>query len=56
MTLSEISRKYNIPEDYFKSKLDLPSSVSGSDQLGHLRKQYGFKMSEIELIISNYKK
>lgn len=54
MTLSEISRKYNIPEDYFKSKLDLPSSVSGSDQLGHLRKQYGFKMSEIELIISNY--
>ena len=56
MTLSEISRKYNIPEDHFKSKLDLPSSVSGSDQLGHLRKQYGFKMSEIELIISNYKK
>ncbi len=56
MTLSEISRKYNIPENHFKSKLDLPSSVSGSDQLGHLRKQYGFKMSEIELIISNYKK
>jgi hypothetical protein len=56
MTLSEISRKYNIPEEHFKSKLDLPSSVSGSDQLGHLRKQYGFKMSEIELIIFNYKK
>ena len=56
MTLSQITSKYNIPEDYLKRKLKLPSSVSGSDQLGHLRKQYGFKMSEIEMIISNYKK
>lgn len=56
MTLSEISRKYNIPEDFIKKELKLPLGVSGSDQLGHLRKQYGFKMSEIELIISNYKK
>ncbi|MCK5168725.1 MAG: DUF4405 domain-containing protein [Bacteroidales bacterium] len=56
MTLSEISQKYKVPEKHIKSKLKLPSEVSGSDQLGHLRKQYGFKMSEIELIISNYKK
>ena len=54
MTLSEITQKYNIPEDYLKRKLKLPSSVSGSDQLGHLRKQYGFKMSEIETIIYSY--
>ena len=54
MTLSEISQKYNIPEDVIKTKLKLPSKVTGSDQLGHLRKQYGFKMSEIELIIYNY--
>ena len=56
MTLSEISRKYNIPEEFIKKELKLPLGVSGSEQLGHLRKQYGFKMSEIELIISNYKK
>ncbi len=55
MTLSEISQKYNIPEEVITTELKLPSGVSGSDQLGHLRKQYGFKMSEIELIISNYK-
>jgi Domain of unknown function (DUF4405) len=55
MTLSEISQKYNIPEEVIKTELKLPSGVSGSDQLGHLRKQYGFKMSEIEVVIYNYK-
>ncbi|MFC2151041.1 DUF4405 domain-containing protein [Bacteroidota bacterium] len=56
MTLSEVTNEYNIPEDYLKRKLNLPSSVSGSNQLGHLRKQYGFKMSEIESIIDSYQK
>lgn len=56
MTLSEVTSKYNIPENYLKSKLNLPSSVSGSNQLGHLRKKYGFKMSEIEAIIDSYQK
>jgi len=56
MTLSEVSRKYDVPSDYMKKKLDIPLSVSNSSRLGHLRKQYGFKMSELELIIANYKK
>ncbi|MDY6800285.1 MAG: DUF4405 domain-containing protein, partial [Bacteroidota bacterium] len=47
MTLSEVSRKYNIPSDYMKQKLDIPLSTSNSSKLGHLRKQYGFKMSEL---------
>ncbi|HKL08088.1 MAG TPA: DUF4405 domain-containing protein [Bacteroidales bacterium] len=56
MTLSEVRRKYDIPCDYMKQKLDIPLSTSNSSKLGHLRKQYGFKMSELELIIANYKK
>ena len=56
MTLSEVTSKYNIPVDYLKRKLKLPSSVSGSNQLGHLRKQYGFKMSEIETVIDSNQK
>ncbi|MFC2103727.1 DUF4405 domain-containing protein [Bacteroidota bacterium] len=56
MTLLEVTSKYDIPEDYLKRKLNLPSSVSGSNQLGQLRKQYGFKMSEIETIIDSYQK
>jgi LysM repeat protein len=56
MTLSEVSRKYNVPSEYIKQKLNIPLSTSNSSKLGHLRKQYGFTMSEIELIIANYKK
>jgi len=56
MTLSEVSRKYNVPSEYIKQKLNISLSTSNSSRLGHLRKQYGFKMSELELIIANYKK
>ncbi len=56
MTLSEVSRKYDVPCDHIKQKLNIPLSTSNSSKLGHLRKQYGFKMSELEIIIANYKK
>lgn len=56
MTLSEVSGKYNVPSDHIKQKLNIPLSTSNSSKLGHLRKEYGFKMSELELIIANYKK
>ena len=56
MTLKETSEQYNVPCDYIKNKLGIPESVSNSSKLGTLRKQYGFKMSEVENIISNYKK
>ncbi|MFP4023669.1 MAG: DUF4405 domain-containing protein [Thiohalospira sp.] len=55
-TFKEVSREYNIPCDYMKQKLGIPLSVSNSAKLGHLRKQYGFKMSELEIIVLNYKK
>lgn len=55
MTLQEVSDKYNVPCDIIKEKLDIPTTISNSSQLGHLRKQYGFKMSEIELIIAGRK-
>lgn len=53
-TLKEISGLYGVPCDYLKEKLNIPTTVSDANKLGHLRKQYGFKMSEIELIIYNY--
>lgn len=56
MTLKEIGEQYNLSCDYIKNKLDIPESVSNSSKLGILRKQYGFKMSDVENIISNYKK
>jgi hypothetical protein len=55
-TLKEISDLYGVPCIYLKNKLNLPESVSNTSKLGNLRKQYGFKMSDIELIIYNYLK
>lgn len=54
-TLNEVSQLYNIPISVITEKLNIPESTSGSSKLGHLRKQYGFTMSDIELIIHNYK-
>lgn len=54
-TLNEVSELYNIPNGVITKKLNIPESTPGSSKLGHLRKQYGFTMSDIELIIHNYK-
>ena len=53
-TLNEISELYNVPCDHIKSKLNIPENEPNSSKLGQLKKIYGFKMSEIELIIYNY--
>jgi len=37
-------------------KQKLPVLVPGSDKLGFLRREFGFIMSDIELIIHNYRK
>ncbi|MGM0666389.1 MAG: hypothetical protein ACQETA_03630, partial [Bacteroidota bacterium] len=55
MSLINVSLKYNVPVSHILHELDLPSGVSGNEQLGRLRRLYGFKMSDIELIIHNYR-
>ncbi|MFO7756631.1 MAG: DUF4405 domain-containing protein [Bacteroidales bacterium] len=55
MSLINVSMKYNVPVSHIIKELDLPYSVSGNEQLGRLRRLYGFKMSDIELIIHKYR-
>ncbi len=55
MSLINVSMKYNVPVSHIIKELDLPYSVSGNEQLGRLRRIYGFKMSDIELIIHKYR-
>jgi len=55
MSLINVSIRYNVPVSHILDELDLPSKVSGNEQLGQLRRLYGFKMSDIELIIHNYR-
>lgn len=56
MTINEVSEEYQVPCSYIKEKLNLPQTVSNASKLGHLRKEYGFKMSELETIVTLYKK
>lgn len=55
MSLVYVSLKYNVPVSHILKELELPASTSGNEQLGRLRRSYGFKMSDIELIIHNYR-
>ena len=55
MSLIDVSLKYNVPVSHIVKELDFSQSVSGNEQLGRLRRQYGFKMSDIDLIIHNYR-
>ena len=55
MTLQEVSNKYDVSCDLIKEKLEIPKSVTNNSKLGFLRKQYNFKMSDVELIIFNHK-
>ncbi|MBN2103441.1 DUF4405 domain-containing protein [bacterium] len=54
MTLAHISANYGIPTAEILSGLNIDASVSSNIQIGHLRKRYGFRMSEVERLIRQY--
>ena len=54
MTLDDVSKKYKVPAEYIKTKLDIPKSVSDKQRLSSLRKKYDIEMSDVEEIINEY--
>ena len=56
MTIGEVSLANDVPSSYIKKKLNIPETVSDNQSLGVLRREYGFRMSDIEKIINEYKK
>ena len=56
MTIREVSLSNDVPSNYIKKKLNIPETVSDNQKLGLLRREYGFRMSDIEKIINEYKK
>ncbi len=54
MTLAEVSRKYNVPLEIIKTKLNIPNSISDDQKFGWVRKKYDFTMSDVEKIIEEY--
>ncbi len=55
MTLKSIAATYEVPADSIKKFLEIPLSISDYENLGRLRKRYGFHMSDIERFIEKYK-
>ena len=55
MTIGEVSLANDVPSNYIKKKLIIPETVSDNQSLGVLRREYGFRMSDIEKIINEYK-
>lgn len=47
-TLDEIAGKYNVSVSQLKQRLKIPADVSGNQQLGRIRRIYGFTMSDVE--------
>jgi hypothetical protein len=47
MTLREISGLYNVQCDQIKERIGIPLSTSDHQQLGQLRRLYGFTMSDV---------
>lgn len=56
MMLIDAAEKYNVPIDYLKKHIGIPQSTSSKAKLGQLRRRYGFRMSDVEKIISEYHK
>ncbi|MBI9039278.1 MAG: DUF4405 domain-containing protein [Bacteroidales bacterium] len=47
MSISDVSTKFNIPDDKIKKHLGIPLSTPNSKRLGNLRKTYNFQMSKL---------
>lgn len=54
MTIDEISKKYKIPTEFIKTRLNIPRSVPDKQRLSWLRKKYNIEMSDVEKIIKEY--
>lgn len=47
MTLGQVAQSANIPVELLRDRLGLPPSVAADTRLGHLRREYGFRMSDV---------
>ncbi|NIQ14682.1 MAG: hypothetical protein GTO02_09875, partial [Candidatus Dadabacteria bacterium] len=55
MTLQEIEITTGVPAMYIIESLNLPETVSADEQLGRLKRKYGFELSNVKAIIQQYK-
>lgn len=54
-SLHSVATMYNVPSTHICNELNIPTWLA-SERLGRLRKRYGFTMSDVSRVISDYKK
>ena len=54
MTLAGVSEEFDVPIAHLEEKLGIAKSLHRRDKLGWLRRQYGFRMSDLDKIIRQY--
>ncbi len=54
MTLSQASQTSGVPVEYIIEKLGLPADTPADEQLGRLRRRYGFQMEDVRRVIAQY--
>ena len=54
MTLEEIDETTGVSAELIVEQLSLPSDIPRDEQLGRLRRQYGFEMSEVRRIVEEH--
>lgn len=55
MTLKDLEQEYHVPTDSIKNFLGISLRISDHENLGRLRRRYGFHMSDVERYIEKYK-
>lgn len=56
MTLREVEHLTGTPVGHLVRELGLPQNISSDEQLGQLRRKYGFELEDVQRIVTNYKK
>lgn len=54
MTLAQLEAQTGVPVAYVLKQLDLPESLDHNEQLGRLRREYSFEISDVRQIVEEY--
>ncbi len=55
MTLKDVEETTGVPATYIIESLKLPESISAEEQLGPLKRKYGFEINDVREIVKEYK-
>ena len=55
MTLKDVEETTGVPSAYIIESLKIPEATSVEEQLGLLKRKYGFKINEVREIVKEYK-